>query len=544
MATYAMTIDGSAVVPQIRTLRITAPANGSATLECSYNVTSASSAPAIDDELILTENATAIFGGYIAAVTIAGYGGEPTDGMTLSIIANDYNQLADRRFIGTLIGGVAFAAGTTLKDALTVVVAYIPGASLHASQVNGPAFTDTMVVYAQSVRQTLDQLTTLTGYVWQIDSNKKLRMFAPGDISAPFSITDGDGHTIGDIRVKPTRDDFANRVFVLGTGVIGIAEDAVSIAADGEHEYCAQSTDITDQGQADALASAILAQKVQTLTEIEYSTRELGLIPGQAQTVVNTERGISTIATVTQVNTEYVTGAQAVRHVTVTAGGLFKSTWQQKTADMFSGFSTGGAVTILTNGILSQGGGYPVISGLTSWINQGGASADTTHGGILLVDGSPSGGNNVRLLKQTAPSTPYTITAGFTGWVPIQQNFLNFGLAFRESSSGKLSTCHLQSTSAVTPASFALRSQKYNSPTSSTTSYVAYPTDLAGMIYLRISDDGTNRKCYISADGINFSQFHSVARTDFLTANEVGFFVESNNATFSASVWLTSWVIA
>lgn len=353
MATYAMTIDGSTVVPQIRTLRITAPANGSATLECSYNVASAASAPAIDDELILNENGSAIFGGYIASVTIGGYGGEPTDGMMLYVIANDYNQLADRRFIGTLIGGVSFAAGTTLKDALTVIVAYIPGASLHASQVDGPAFTDTMVVYAQSVRQTLDQLTTLTGYVWQIDSSKELRMFAPGDIIAPFSITDGDGHTIGDIRVKPTRDDFANRIFVLGSGVIGVAEDAVSVAADGEHEYCAQSTDITDQGQVDALASAILAQKVQTLTEIEYSTRELGLIPGQAQTVVNAKRGVSTVGTVTQVNTEYFTGETAIRHVTVTAGGLFKSTWQQKTAEMFTGSS---AVVQLPGGQTADAG--------------------------------------------------------------------------------------------------------------------------------------------------------------------------------------------
>ena len=361
MATYAMTINGSAVVPQIRSLRITAPANGAATLQCAYNVASASSAPSIDDEVILTENGTAIFGGYVAAVTTRGYGGEPTSGMTLDIVANDYNQLADRRYIGTLIGGVAFLAGTTLKAALTTIVTYIPGASLHASQVDGPTFADNFVVYSQMVRQTLDQLTTLTGYVWQIDANKKLRMYAPGDIAAPFDIANNDGQTIGDIRVKPTRDDFANRVFVIGSGVIGTAEDATSVAADGDHEYAAQSDDITDQAIADALAATILDEKLHTLKEIEYSTLETGLAPGQTQTVVNTSRGINASFTITQVNTEYVTGAQAVRRVTAIEGSTFKATWRQKTAQMFSGSSNAGAVTVITQTVGQAGSSALVL---------------------------------------------------------------------------------------------------------------------------------------------------------------------------------------
>ncbi|MFN7982946.1 MAG: hypothetical protein U0Q11_13890 [Vicinamibacterales bacterium] len=293
----------------------------------------------------------------MSSVETSGYGGEPTSGMMLSIMANDYNQLADRRYIGTLIGGVAFLSGTTLKAALTTIVAYIPGASLSASQVDGPTFSDDLIVYSQMVRQTLDQLTTLTGYVWNIDSNKKLRMYAPGDIAAPFSITDGDGHTIGDITTKPMRDDFANRVFVLGSGVIGTAEDAVSVAAVGDHEYAAQSDDITDQTQADNLAATILAEKLQTLTEVTYSTRGLGLSPGQTQSIANTYRGISGTYTLTQVNTEYFSGSEAIRHVTAIEGSTFKATWRQKTALMFSGSSNSGAVTILPSTTSSSGGG-------------------------------------------------------------------------------------------------------------------------------------------------------------------------------------------
>jgi len=41
---------------------------------------------------------------------------------------------------------------------------------------------------------------------------------------------------------------------------------------------------------------------------------------------------------------------------------------------------------------------------------------------------------------------------------------------------------------------------------------------------LRIADDGVNRICTFSPDGITFAPFTSVGRTDFLTANAVIFF--------------------
>jgi hypothetical protein len=46
----------------------------------------------------------------------------------------------------------------------------------------------------------------------------------------------------------------------------------------------------------------------------------------------------------------------------------------------------------------------------------------------------------------------------------------------------------------------------------------------------------------MSADGQHFMAIHTVGRTDFLTADEVGIVVNSQNATFAAAGTLLSWV--
>lgn len=181
----------------------------------------------------------------------------------------------------------------------------------------------------------------------------------------------------------------------------------------------------------------------------------------------------------------------------------------------------------------------PAVSGWT-WVNQGGATATDDRDGILLT--CPAGtGNNFRALVRSAPGTPYTVTAAFLMAFPAV-NFNSAGLIFRQSSDGKMATLSI----ANAVKDFALI--KMNSATSYSGAnysggFTQAPT-MGPLLWFRIADNGTNRICSWSPDGRNWVQIHSVGRTDFLTADQVGFYGEAVNASYGPIVNLLSWAVA
>jgi len=174
----------------------------------------------------------------------------------------------------------------------------------------------------------------------------------------------------------------------------------------------------------------------------------------------------------------------------------------------------------------------PTLQSL-AWVNQGGASVDTSRGSLILTAPAASGLNQ-RIYKRSAPSTPYTLTVGFMLTWGIISGDPQAGLCFRESGSGKLHTWHIQNDGTV---DYAI-SQKQNSPTSWSANYstlTGFQRCGAGrgpIIWLKIQDNGTNRICSYSADGVNWIDFHSVGRTDFITADEIGIFAGSAQTTY------------
>lgn len=174
-----------------------------------------------------------------------------------------------------------------------------------------------------------------------------------------------------------------------------------------------------------------------------------------------------------------------------------------------------------------------------AWVNQGGATLTTSQDGIT-ISAPTNSGDNLRIRKKAAPATPYTITA-FVVINTYPQNYTGVGLCFRESSSGKLHTF-----GPIYSGNLYLGSTKWNSVTSFGGDYSNQgnysPAEIMrGVGWLRIGDDGTNRKCWNSSDGKNWFEYHSVSRTDFITANEVGFFVNINNSTYPGNITLLSW---
>jgi hypothetical protein len=177
--------------------------------------------PPIGADVHFVEQGIRVFGGFIDQPSEAGIGGEGVTGIITAISASDYNGLAERRVVTATI-----PAGT-VKAALQVFLPYLSsyGVTLDPAQVAGPALPD--LAYVDRVLiDALNEVATLAGqaagtdpWIWEIDYFKVLRAFAPGSISAPINIASGDGHALGDITVKPTRVNFANRIIVYaGTG--------------------------------------------------------------------------------------------------------------------------------------------------------------------------------------------------------------------------------------------------------------------------------------------------------------------------------------
>lgn len=170
-----------------------------------------------------------------------------------------------------------------------------------------------------------------------------------------------------------------------------------------------------------------------------------------------------------------------------------------------------------------------------TWVNQGGASVDTSKGGVYLL--VPAGaGFSARMRVKSAPSPPYTIVAKI---VPHIHNvdYNSFGVLFRQSSDGKWATLRVFSNG----GQYALWSDKFTDATTYSANYAQTTIPLSGPIWFKLVDDNTNRIVSWSTNGVFWHQVHSVGRTDFLTADQVGFFAGSENGSWPAAIWVQGW---
>ena len=168
-----------------------------------------------------------------------------------------------------------------------------------------------------------------------------------------------------------------------------------------------------------------------------------------------------------------------------------------------------------------------------SWHNQGTASVDSTNGGAHLKVPAVTP-QQIRGRIVAAPGTPYVITAAMLPTLP-GVDVHGFGLFWLKSSDGKMVTLRVVGLTYGGAMSVTKEGVAH---------YVSLRSDIlvsSPLIFLRIEDDGTNRKCHFSGDGINFAQIHSVSRTDYLTADYVGWCGIMSAATLDLGVTLIHW---
>lgn len=379
-----------------------------------------------------------LFGGNIDTPSEAGFGGIGGTGIVTSVNAIDFNALAGRRYVTEeIVAGTTKAALQVLDDYLT---AY--GVTLDSAQATGAALPALSYI-DRPLTDALNEVAKLSSnWVWEIDYDKTLRMFAPSGVAAPVNIVDGDGHALGDLTVEPSRTAYANRIIVrAGSGSADVTDDftsdgtadytltypllsdrgyvtcnavnepmgvtappywtydsatnaitrssapgvgqAISINYTAQFPYRAQADDAAEQAAngvweqiieapeifsaavADALATSALAVAILARKTVHYVTTELGLHPGQTQTITAATRNVNGTYLIIDVVIRHVGGLRIEREVTTVEGTALTATWRDSPMWSGGGGSTASpSVATTTSGGI---GGTGTANTLPKW---------------------------------------------------------------------------------------------------------------------------------------------------------------------------------
>ena len=175
-----------------------------------------------------------------------------------------------------------------------------------------------------------------------------------------------------------------------------------------------------------------------------------------------------------------------------------------------------------------------------AWVNQGTSTVSTTNGGIHLSVPATAG-RSFRIRKKAIPAAPYTVTIGF---LPLFFPGVDcqMGMVLREAGTSKLVSFGMYVTATTTLdilEQFLTNETTWSSTPSNSPGF--HLVRGSGPVWLRIADDSTNRKLSYSVDGQNFLQWRSESRTAHMTPDEIGFFIDVQDATYGAGMTLLSW---
>jgi hypothetical protein len=192
--------------------------------------TSSAIRPAIDDTVVIAEDATTIFSGRVVSVRDQPLGG--FDAGTVTIIrANHKSEALDR-----IIVDESYAAGMTLEAILNdLQTNYLAAFSItmHASQPTGPTL-EAQEFDNVSMKAVLNHLMDITGYVPQVNAaGTTLIMGQPGvTLTAAYSITSANGKATSPITWTKERVSYANRVIVR-YGTETVVRKTLTLTGDG-----------------------------------------------------------------------------------------------------------------------------------------------------------------------------------------------------------------------------------------------------------------------------------------------------------------------
>lgn len=185
----------------------------------------------------------------------------------------------------------------------------------------------------------------------------------------------------------------------------------------------------------------------------------------------------------------------------------------------------------------------PVVDADYSWVNQGTATVSVTNG-VASLTFPAQAADNIRARVRSTPATPYTISVYLSVGFPASTSFYMSGLVWRESGTGEL----LLIGPSVDGTQVQFRGYKAASPTAvPSIQAMTIPNPAPAQMnpfWMRLSDDGTDRKVWWSPDGFLWVELFSELRTTFLTPDQVGFGAYVSNATLGSQLSIFSVVVA
>lgn len=182
----------------------------------------------------------------------------------------------------------------------------------------------------------------------------------------------------------------------------------------------------------------------------------------------------------------------------------------------------------------SGGSDRPLVdpTGLAwSWVNQGVASL-TARDGALFLESPAEAADVWHFRAKSVPAKPYSVIIHQEP-AYFDVGYSGVGVGWMESSTGKFALCGHRGSGSVIESSYSLTNYRVTNVYTS-----------VGIVspwrWVKLTDDATNRRIYLSANGYDWILFHSVATNDQFTPDRLIFGIQSRSA-MPVGVTVDSW---
>jgi hypothetical protein len=339
--------------------------------------------PAMFSTVEIAEGTSTLFGGLVVGVEEEPLA-PPRRGIKSTITATGYGVYADR-----VLASKTYAADRADKSLRYIVsdlrTSYLNqfGVTLSTEATDigtlaGPDVTGEVKFDLCTVREALDHVCTLAGWVWRITPGKVLRVHAPASIATPVTLTSANATVRGAASWTKGSAQYRNRQLVKYTGGTSTRNNLTEQASYGVVEHVVEAPDITDATTADALGDSLLRRYASLPKVVVADTFEMGFEAGQKGTLTISERGVSGAHLVQAVTRTLVPTAKAAfrwrSQVEAVEGDELSGSW----VDLWRGM-LGNGLTAASGG--SAGGGFvvAVASGAFSAFLGGSRLVDVKH---------------------------------------------------------------------------------------------------------------------------------------------------------------------
>ena len=185
----------------------------------------------------------------------------------------------------------------------------------------------------------------------------------------------------------------------------------------------------------------------------------------------------------------------------------------------------------------------PTLSDFTV-VNQTVETIGDTPQGIQVSAHASAGGDSLCCLLEPMDHTDDTITLAMTAYLSANSQQSTAGIVLYNTLTGKAQTWALANGGPHSTPNYSLEWQRINWSDLNTASAIAsnhHYAPIGGPIWFRMEHNSLYRTLYLSLNGTDFEPVQSVANTDYLTPNRIGFFLDQNSNTTPNVLMIQSW---